>query len=114
MEMHPIREVVACVVDDVVGADRSDRVHLRRAAYAGHLGAERLGERHREPMINVFCPGWTLPASRRAWSAVQPEMGTAAACSYVRFAGLGARSSSPGHAYSAKEPLHVPNTSSPG
>src|SRR6266511_941996 len=34
-------EVLFCVADDVVSADGADRVHLRRAAHAGHLGAER-------------------------------------------------------------------------
>ena len=41
-------EVVAGVVDDVVGAERSDQVHLRRAAHAGDFGAERLGDLHGE------------------------------------------------------------------
>jgi hypothetical protein len=49
-----------------------------------------------------------------AWRAVKPEMGTAAACSKVRFAGLGASLSDRAQAYSAKEPSQVPNTSSPG
>ena len=42
------------------------------------------------------------------------ETGTAAACSKVRFAGLGASLASSAQAYSAKEPSQVPNTSSPG
>ena len=41
-------EVLLRVVDDVVCADRSDQVHLRRAAHAGHFCAERLGDLHRE------------------------------------------------------------------
>ena len=39
---------------------------------------------------------------------------TAAACSNVRLAGFGTKWSSPAHAYSAKAPVHQPNTSSPG
>ena len=41
-------EVVAGVVDDVVGADRADEVHVPRAAHAGDLGAERLRDLHGE------------------------------------------------------------------
>ena len=41
-------EVVAGVVDDVVGADRTDQVHVPGAAHAGDLGPERLGDLHRE------------------------------------------------------------------
>ena len=41
-------EVLLRVVDDVVGADRPDQVLLRRAAHAGHLSAERLGDLHGE------------------------------------------------------------------
>jgi hypothetical protein len=40
------------------------------------------------PMTSTFCPGWTLPASRTAIRAVPPEVGTAAACSKLRFAGV--------------------------
>ena len=43
-----------------------------------------------------------------------PETGTAAACSKLRFAGLGAKRSALAQAYSAKEPSHVPYTGSPG
>src|SRR5215204_4619331 len=41
------------------------------------------------PMMSTFCPGWSLPASRRPLRAVIPEIGTAAACLKLRFAGLG-------------------------
>src|ERR687892_601491 len=40
-------------------------------------------------MMRTFCPGWIRPLSRRPCSAARAEMGTAAACSKVRFAGLG-------------------------
>jgi hypothetical protein len=66
------------------------------------------------PMTRTCCPGWTSPLSRTAWSAANPEMGTTAACSKLRLAGLAAKWSSPAQAYSAKEPSHQPNTSSPG
>ncbi len=42
------------------------------------------------------------------------EVGTVAACSKLRLAGLGAILSSRAVAYSAKEPAAMPNTSSPG
>ena len=42
------------------------------------------------PMISTFCPGCTSPLSRSAWRAAKQEVGTVAACSKVRFAGLGA------------------------
>src|SRR5215211_1520482 len=64
-------------------------------------------------LIRTFCPGWSLPESRRPLRAVMPEMGTAAACSKLRFAGLGAKRSALAQAYSAKEPSHVPYTRSP-
>src|SRR5256885_11637409 len=35
-------EVRAGVVDDLLGAERPDQLHVAGAAYAGHLGAERL------------------------------------------------------------------------
>ena len=41
-------------------------------------------------------------------------MGTAAACSKLRLAGLGASLSARAHAYSAKDPSQMPNTSAPG
>jgi hypothetical protein len=40
-------------------------------------------------------------------------MGTAAACSKLRLAGLGASLSGPADTYSAKEPSPMPNTSAP-
>src|SRR5918993_1949213 len=66
------------------------------------------------PMTRTCCPGWTSPTSRTPWSAANPEMGTTAASSKLRAAGLAAKWSSPAQAYSAKEPSHQPNTSSPG
>jgi hypothetical protein len=66
------------------------------------------------PVISTVWPGWTRPWSRRPCRAVRPEMGTVAACSKVRFAGLGASLFSGARAYSAKAPLPMPNTSSPG
>ena len=46
--------------------------------------------------------------SVRAWSAVGPEIGTMAACSKVRVAGLAASLSSRATAYSAKVPEAIP------
>jgi len=36
------------VVDDVVSAERSDHLHVPRAAHAAHLGIEGLGDLHGE------------------------------------------------------------------
>ena len=43
-----VAEILAGAVDHVIGAIPADQVDLRRAANARHLGAERLGELHRE------------------------------------------------------------------
>src|SRR6266568_4957724 len=64
------------------------------------------------PLINTVCPGWISPGPRSAWSAVQADVGTAAACSKVRVVGLGASLADRAHAYSAKAPSQMPNTSS--
>ena len=39
-------EVLARVVDDVIRTDGSDHLHLRGAAHAGYVRAERLGDLH--------------------------------------------------------------------
>ncbi len=59
-------------------------------------------------MTRTRWPATTFPVSRTACSAVSPEMGTTAACSNVRVAGLGAHLSWRTAAYSAKDPSHVP------
>ena len=41
-------EVLLGVVDDVVGPDGVDQVHVSGAAHAGHLGSQCLGNLHRE------------------------------------------------------------------
>jgi hypothetical protein len=41
-------EVLLSVINEATCADGSDHVHIPRAAYAGHLCAERLGDLHRE------------------------------------------------------------------
>jgi integrase len=45
---RPVGDVVAGVVDDLVGADRADQLELGRAGHPGHLRAERLGQLHPE------------------------------------------------------------------
>ncbi|BAS07042.1 hypothetical protein AHiyo4_04640 [Arthrobacter sp. Hiyo4] len=64
-------------------------------------------------MISTFWPVVTCPASRTACNAVTPEMGATAASSNVRFVGFVATRSSLAQTNSAKDPSHVPNTSSP-
>jgi len=41
-------KVLLGIIDDLVCADRSDHVHVPRAADAGHVRAERLGDLHGE------------------------------------------------------------------
>ena len=60
------------------------------------------------PMISTCWPGWTFALPRIAWSAVDAEMGTAAACSKERFAGLGASMLASARAYSANDPSQEP------
>lgn len=43
-----VGEVFSSVVDGVVGANRSDKVCLRRAAYAGNFRSQRPGDLHRK------------------------------------------------------------------
>ena len=67
------------------------------------------------PLTRTRCPASSRPLSRRAWSAVTPASGIAAACSNVRPAGFAARTFfGPAHTYSASAPAFAPNTSSPG
>ena len=66
------------------------------------------------PMISTFSPAWTRPWSRTACRAVDPETGTAAACSNERFVGFGASLAGRTAAYSAKVLVPIPYTSSPG
>src|SRR5437879_12832228 len=40
--------ILLCVINDVICADGSHHLHISRAAYAGHIRAERLGDLHRE------------------------------------------------------------------
>ena len=60
------------------------------------------------PMTRTRWPGSTLPASVSACSAVPAEIGTTAAWSNVRFAGLRDSLSSRTAAYSAKDPRRDP------
>src|SRR5256884_2880853 len=70
------------------------------------------------PLIKTIGPGGISPFSpkpprRRPCNAVNPAIGTEAACSNVTFSGFRASFDSEAHAYSAKAPRHRPNTSSP-
>jgi hypothetical protein len=65
-------------------------------------------------MTSTICFRATRPWSRRPCRAGKPEMAATAACSKVRFIGLGASLSSRADTYSANEALPMPNTSSPG
>src|SRR5205823_9251983 len=71
-------EILFPVVNDMVGTDRLDQLHLCGAAHASHLGAERFGDLHREqpdaagrtvdqhPLAGLDC----------AWAAKRLERGT--------------------------------------
>ena len=41
-------EILPCVINDVICADRPDQIHIPRTAYATDLGAEPLSDLHRE------------------------------------------------------------------
>src|SRR5579862_4117587 len=41
-------EILLGVIDHLIRADRSDHLHIPGAAYAGHVGPERLGDLYRE------------------------------------------------------------------
>src|SRR5207253_2311429 len=43
-----VGEILLCVIDDMVRADRADQVHIPGAAHAGYLGAEYLRDLHGE------------------------------------------------------------------
>src|SRR5574337_415296 len=43
-----LAEILLGVINDVLRADGSHHVHIPRAAYAGHIRAERLGDLHSE------------------------------------------------------------------
>src|SRR5215472_14813306 len=66
------------------------------------------------PLIKTVCPAWIRPLSRSPCNAVSAAIGTEAACSNVTFSGFITNAASEAHVYSAKAPLHVPNTASPG
>ena len=63
-------------------------------------------------MTSTFWPAWMRPA-RRLCRAASPETATAAACAKLSPAGLRTSLCSRAAAYSANEPLAMPNTSSP-
>src|SRR5690242_5080247 len=65
------------------------------------------------PMTRTCWPG-PIPPARRPCNAVTAASGTAAACSKVRFPGLGPRLPWGTAMYSAKAPWPKPYTSSPG
>src|SRR5215472_6969530 len=97
----PIGEVLADVVDHLVRAERLGQLHANDPTPPA------------APMISTRCPDCTCPLSRRACRAVKPEMGTAAACSKVRLAGLATSLPGRAHTYPANDPPPIPNTSSP-
>src|SRR6266508_3776557 len=59
------------------------------------------------PLIKTLCPGWTRPSSRTPCTAMDPDVGTAAACSNVRPAGFRSNLASRTVAYSANAPPQI-------
>src|SRR5215467_2059909 len=71
-------EILPGVINDMIRADRSDQVHIPRAAHASNFCAERLGDLHREsthssrravnqdllPRLNVSLVAKTLQRSK--------------------------------------------------
>ena len=116
-------EILLGVVDDVVGPDRRGPAPrsscwsrpVTSAPNAFAICTANVPTPPDAPLIEDLLPGLEMPLSRRSWRAVVADTPTAAACSKVRLAGLvdeaGPRLAD---AYSAKAPVHQPNTSSPG
>jgi hypothetical protein len=93
----PVGEVLAGVVNDLVGAEGADQLHLGRAGHPGDLCAERLGQLHGERSYPTGRPddhdllAWLqLPRVAEGLQGGEAGDGTAAACSKLRLAGLGA------------------------
>src|SRR5882724_11441796 len=60
-------EILFCVIDDVIGADRSDKIDIACAAHSRDLCARSFGDLHREgsytsgrPVDQDFLPGLNL------------------------------------------------------
>jgi hypothetical protein len=75
--------------------ERPHQVTALGAAHSGHVGAERLGELHREAAHPTRGPNdhdllpWLDPSGvAQRLEGGEPEMGTAAACSKVRLVGF--------------------------
>lgn len=58
------REIFSSVINDMVCAKRSRRVHVPRAAHGSHLSAERFGNLHCEGMLAPIAP---LPITGALW-----------------------------------------------
>jgi hypothetical protein len=83
--LSPVGEVLTGVIDNVVSADGADQVNLCRAAPVTSASSAlasctaKVPTPPDAPMISTFCPACIWPWSRRAWRAVDAELGTAAA-----------------------------------
>ena len=113
-------KIVLGIVHRPVGADRADHVDIARAAHAGHLGAEGLGDLHREgadaarravdqDLLPGPDPGLVAQALQRR-EAGDRGRGRLR----ERQAGLRASLDSAAQANSASAPRPDPNTASPG
>ena len=111
----------ALVVDDVIGANRSDQIHLRCAADAGDVGAKRPRDLHperphaaRRPKDQHLLPLLHLPLSRKPWRAVTPAIGTVRRWLLEHeVRRLGRDLVRSGTRFLGEDPSQVPNTSSP-
>ena len=66
----PVGDILAGVVDHVVGAERADQLQLGGAGHPGHLGAERLGQLDRERPHPTGRPDDQHPLARLDFSHI--------------------------------------------
>src|SRR5215472_11938812 len=120
VSLPALGEILLGVIDDAIRAEGLHHVHILRAADAGHLRAERLGDLHSERAHTSPCTVNQHPVprlnslSRRPCKAVSAATGTEAASPNVSFSGFPINADSEAHAYSARARRHVPKTGSPG
>ena len=115
-------DVLARVVDDVVGADRAYELGVAGAAHAGHRQRRvswRAGRRTvptppEAPLTSTDCPDWTSPSAHRLQRGRRRHRQGGRLLERDARPGSGRRASSGAATYSAKPRWSTsPNTSSP-
>ena len=114
-------EILLGVIDDPICADGSDHVHISRAANAGHICAERLGDldgerahASRRAIDQDLLPGLDLSLVAKTLQCGECRDGYGGRLLKCDVAWFDDQCDSEAHTYSAKAPWQVPNTSSPG